>query len=366
MREVEEFHRLFAARRNQGGCREVGGFCEDHALVRHKPSQASKTGHFIGSRKPTISCLDRSGSSQQAKLTLLGTATALSLASTTEAADGLHSSPFSSARAARFKKMVNPARYAASPLGMASLLILLMGASAVPESHAAAQQQWPAAHGERVLIIKAPPTARPFPFPLPQVEHQKHKSVNLKADPTNFHNPDVQHTASCTAHTNYCFIFSSAAPTPPPSSVAFCDRNDFCSSPTAPAPDVASACRRPPHQPPTMSETPEQVPKVLTDIDKTLRAVLNELGEMAAADSIQGPGLRSYSIPYVVEHTTSNGDVLAIKRIGRRKHLTEGDIMHYAATYGVLAPCVRGVYEILVGDECLIRVIVSDRVPAYP
>jgi hypothetical protein len=40
--------------------------------------------------------------------------------------------------------------------------------------------------------------------------------------------------------------------------------------------------------------------------------------------------------------------------------------MHYAATYGVLAPCVRGVYEILVGDECLIRVIVSDRVPGVP
>ena len=130
---------------------------------------------------------------------------------------------------------------------------------------------------------------------------------------------------------------------------------------------LSSACCRPLYRPPTtMSENLEQVPKVLTDIDETLRAVLSKLGEMQSADSIQGPELSSYSSPRVVEHTTSKGDVLAIKRINRRQHLTEGDMMHYAATHGVLAPLVRGVYEVLVGDECLARVMVSDRVPGVP
>ncbi|KAK4244623.1 hypothetical protein C7999DRAFT_43729 [Corynascus novoguineensis] len=112
-----------------------------------------------------------------------------------------------------------------------------------------------------------------------------------------------------------------------------------------------------------MSENPEQVPEVLADDDETMRAVLSELGNMGPANAVQGHELYNSR---VIEHTTSKGDVLAIKRISPRKHLTEGDMMHYAATHGVLAPRVRGVYEVLVGDDCLARVMVSDRVPGVP
>ena len=115
-----------------------------------------------------------------------------------------------------------------------------------------------------------------------------------------------------------------------------------------------------------MSENLEQVPEVLADDDETMRAVLSELGNMGPVNAVQGHELYNYFSPRVIEHTTSKGDVLAIKRISPRKHLTEGDMMHYAATHGVLAPRVRGVYEVLVGDDCLARVMVSDRVPGVP
>ncbi len=118
-----------------------------------------------------------------------------------------------------------------------------------------------------------------------------------------------------------------------------------------------------------MSENPEQAPdpKVLADNDETMRAVLTELGSMRSADAVQGHELYRYlKSPTVFEHTTSKGDVLAMKRISRRKHLTKGDMMHYAATHGVLAPRVRGVYEVLVRDLCLSRVMVIDRVPGMP
>lgn len=115
-----------------------------------------------------------------------------------------------------------------------------------------------------------------------------------------------------------------------------------------------------------MPENPEPVPEVPADDDETLRAVLSELSNMGAADAVQGDELYTYFTPRVIEHTTSKGDVLAIKRISARKHLTEGDMMHYAATHGVLAPRVRGVYEIIVGDDSLARVMVSDRVPGVP
>ncbi|KAL2139432.1 hypothetical protein VTI28DRAFT_5152 [Corynascus sepedonium] len=112
-----------------------------------------------------------------------------------------------------------------------------------------------------------------------------------------------------------------------------------------------------------MSENPKQVPEVLADDDETMRAVLSELGNMGPANAVQGHELYKSR---VIEHTTPKGDVLALKRISPRRHLNEGDMMHYAATHGVLSPLVRGVYEVLIGDDCLARVMVSDRVPGVP
>ncbi|KAK4097465.1 hypothetical protein N658DRAFT_518588 [Parathielavia hyrcaniae] len=96
-----------------------------------------------------------------------------------------------------------------------------------------------------------------------------------------------------------------------------------------------------------------------------MRAVLSELVDIRA---VQGHVLyRFLGSGCVFEHTTSKGDVLAIKHISTAKrHLNEGDMMQYAATHSVLAPRVRGVYEVMVGGDCLSRVMVSDRVPGVP
>lgn len=63
----------------------------------------------------------------------------------------------------------------------------------------------------------------------------------------------------------------------------------------------------------------------------------------------------------VLEHATSDGHVLAVKLKSVEGLDSEGDMMHYAATHGVLAPQVRGVYDV-VTKRPLARVLVSDRV----
>ncbi|KAK3297928.1 uncharacterized protein B0H64DRAFT_373205 [Chaetomium fimeti] len=102
-----------------------------------------------------------------------------------------------------------------------------------------------------------------------------------------------------------------------------------------------------------MSSNPSQVPETPAaddDDDETMRTVLDELSNMTPGDAIHGHVLYSY-------HSTPRPP---------RTHLTEADMMHYAATHGVLAPRVRGVYEVIVGEYSLARIMVSDRVPGVP
>lgn len=70
--------------------------------------------------------------------------------------------------------------------------------------------------------------------------------------------------------------------------------------------------------------------------------------------------------PRVFEHSTSNGDVLALK-IGCKGSLarSEADMMQYAATHGILAPKVRGCYDVVTmkPKRPLARIMVAERVP---
>jgi aminoglycoside phosphotransferase len=82
--------------------------------------------------------------------------------------------------------------------------------------------------------------------------------------------------------------------------------------------------------------------------------------------AVLGKELHYYGGNRVLEHTTSTGQLLALK-VNSRNSLkrSEADMMHYAATHGVLAPKVLGVYDI-VTDRHLARAIVSERLPGKP
>ncbi|KAL1856422.1 hypothetical protein VTK73DRAFT_8288 [Phialemonium thermophilum] len=68
----------------------------------------------------------------------------------------------------------------------------------------------------------------------------------------------------------------------------------------------------------------------------------------------------------VVEYTTARGDALAIKvKPPDALDRSEGDMMHYASENGILAPRVRGVYDI-VTTKPIARVLVSARVSGVP
>lgn len=65
----------------------------------------------------------------------------------------------------------------------------------------------------------------------------------------------------------------------------------------------------------------------------------------------------------ILEHTTKDGTKLALKLRApwAYKH-SDAEMMRYAATHGVLAPKVRGIYEIM-NTEVVYTVVVSERVP---
>ncbi|KAF5570578.1 phosphotransferase [Fusarium phyllophilum] len=83
-------------------------------------------------------------------------------------------------------------------------------------------------------------------------------------------------------------------------------------------------------------------------------------------DAVVGKEIHNYWGNRVLEHTNSHGEVLALKvsnpdGIDR----SQADMMHYAATHGVLAPKVRGVYDIITRRP-IARVMISERVPGVP
>lgn len=86
---------------------------------------------------------------------------------------------------------------------------------------------------------------------------------------------------------------------------------------------------------------------------------------MPYADAIIGREIHNVWSGKVIEHTTPGGVIFALKvktREGLR--FSEADVMHYAATHGILAPKVHGVYDIESSPRA--RVMVSDRVPGVP
>lgn len=91
----------------------------------------------------------------------------------------------------------------------------------------------------------------------------------------------------------------------------------------------------------------------------------NHFKRMPYADAIIGHEIHNFWGGKVIEHITPSGAVLALKvktREGLR--FSEADVMHYAATHGILAPKVHGVYDIESSPRA--RVMVSDRVPGAP
>lgn len=89
---------------------------------------------------------------------------------------------------------------------------------------------------------------------------------------------------------------------------------------------------------------------------------LPSLRPMTYADAVHGKEIYNFFGNRVLGHTTSTGAVLAIKvKPPEAMDRSEGDMMHYAATKGILAPSVRGVYDI-VTSKPIARVLISERV----
>ncbi|POR36300.1 Uncharacterized protein TPAR_03500 [Tolypocladium paradoxum] len=83
-------------------------------------------------------------------------------------------------------------------------------------------------------------------------------------------------------------------------------------------------------------------------------------------DAAQGKEIYNYFGNRVLEHTTSTGAVLAIKvNPVEGMQRSEADMMHSAATNGVMAPKVRCVYD-LVTRRPIARAMVSERLPGMP
>jgi hypothetical protein len=100
--------------------------------------------------------------------------------------------------------------------------------------------------------------------------------------------------------------------------------------------------------------------------DEAIPASPNQLTSMDDIDILHGKEIYREFGTRVIEHTTSKGVVLAV-RASETFNDSEADMMQCAATHGVLAPKVRGIYDIYNSrTELLARVMVSERVPGIP
>jgi aminoglycoside phosphotransferase len=97
-----------------------------------------------------------------------------------------------------------------------------------------------------------------------------------------------------------------------------------------------------------------------------LSSLRQTLREMGFPDAAEGKEIYNYFGNRVLEHTTSTGAVLAVKvKPPNAMDRSEADMMQYAATNSILAPKVRGVYDIIT-KKPIARVMVSERVPGVP
>ncbi|KAF4500229.1 Phosphotransferase [Fusarium agapanthi] len=83
-------------------------------------------------------------------------------------------------------------------------------------------------------------------------------------------------------------------------------------------------------------------------------------------DAVIGKEIHNYWGNRVLEHINSHGQILALKVSSPNgiDH-SQADMMHYAATHGVLAPKGGGVYDIIT-KRPIARVMISERVPGVP
>ncbi|PSR88702.1 kinase-like domain-containing protein [Coniella lustricola] len=93
---------------------------------------------------------------------------------------------------------------------------------------------------------------------------------------------------------------------------------------------------------------------------------LDKFEKMDYTDAVTGTELHNFWGGKVIEHTVpATGELIALKVKPRSGlHRSEPELMHYAATHGVLAPRVRGLYD--VQSRPTARVMVSERVPGVP
>lgn len=96
------------------------------------------------------------------------------------------------------------------------------------------------------------------------------------------------------------------------------------------------------------------------------------LRQMSYPDAlVQGKDVYEYFGRRVIEHTTASGRTLAIKLMSLTCHSafdanrSEAAMMHYAATHGVRAPKVYGVYDIVTTrpKEPIAVAMVSEKMP---
>ncbi|RNJ60741.1 hypothetical protein D7B24_006812 [Verticillium nonalfalfae] len=90
------------------------------------------------------------------------------------------------------------------------------------------------------------------------------------------------------------------------------------------------------------------------------------LRHMSYTDAIRGAEIYNFYQNCVLEQTTETDTVLAIKvkPLGALDP-SEANMMQYTARNGILAPNVRGVYDIVTAKP-IARVLVSERVPGAP
>jgi len=87
---------------------------------------------------------------------------------------------------------------------------------------------------------------------------------------------------------------------------------------------------------------------------------------MGFVEAVCGKEIYNFFNNRIIEHTASTGDVLAVKvRMPATMEWSEADTVQYAAANGVLAPNVRGIYDI-VTRKPIARVLVTERVPGVP
>jgi aminoglycoside phosphotransferase len=102
------------------------------------------------------------------------------------------------------------------------------------------------------------------------------------------------------------------------------------------------------------------------EVDVEINDLPPKLPKFSYLDAIVGKEIHNFWGNRVLEQTSSKGQLLALK-VSSPDGLdrSQGDMMNYAATHGVLTPKVFGTYDIFT-TKPIARVMVSERVAGVP